>query len=201
MVRLADIVMGMTVNRWTVIGMPARDNHNYFVPCRCACGTIRRVEYSKLLSGHSKSCGCWGREVAGARFRRHGKTGSRTHKKWLQMVNRCSGTDPHKAKYYAGRGITVCSQWKDFAVFFRDMGECPEGYSLDRIDNEKGYSPDNCRWVPLKQQHWNKRTSRIISYLGRSQCMAAWAYELNIPYDTLKRRIYSGLPPEIAFVV
>jgi len=106
------------------------------------------------------------------------------------MKRRCYlETDPGYSNY-GGRGITVCGQWRDdFAQFFKDMGPRPKGCSLDRIDNNQGYSPENCRWASTKQQANNKRTNRPITFKGKTQTITQWAEQLSMDPQTLFRRL------------
>jgi hypothetical protein len=108
---------------------------------------------------------------------------------WQQMKNRC--TNPRNKGYaaYGGRGITVCDRWQDFQAFHDDMGERPPGMSLDRIDNDLGYGPDNCRWATRKTQQRNRRNNVILTAFGKSQSVAAWAEEIGMPITTLYARV------------
>ena len=119
---------------------------------RCVCGKTMLVKLHHLRSGGTKSCGC-------RRGVKHGLWKTDIYRTWQAMINRCSpnAVPATRAKYY-DRGITVCERWKDPAVFASDMGEKPfSNYSLDRIDNDKGYSPENCRWASASQQARNQR--------------------------------------------
>ncbi len=106
------------------------------------------------------SCGC----KPNARSRKHGMVGTPEYEAWSQMKKRC--TNP-KHKYwhrYGGRGITVCERWQEFENFYSDMGDRPEGKQLDRLDNDKGYSPDNCRWVTSKENNNNRENSIKVDF-------------------------------------
>ncbi len=112
--------------------------------------------------------------------------GTKTYYAWRSMHARCRDTtNPH----YGGRGITVCPEWGDYDTFYRDMGECPSRHSLDRIDNDAGYSPANCRWVTAREQLNNQRRNRRITYMGKTQTLSQWADELGIRLDTLSKRL------------
>jgi hypothetical protein len=108
------------------------------------------------------------------------------------MRTRCSSKDPTIFANYAGRGIYVCEQWDDFLLFLTDMGEKPEGMFLERIDNNKGYAPDNCKWASRSEQNNNKRNCRMYTYDGKTQSIAMWAREFHFKRDTLKQRLNSG---------
>ena len=112
-----------------------------------------------------------------------------TYNAWINMKQRCQNANHAQAEDYGGRGIGVCERWADFASFLKDMGEKPPGRTLDRIDNDSGYSPDNCRWATRKEQNDNRRNNRLITYEGRTQTAKDWSKELSIPYTTILSRI------------
>lgn len=122
--------------------------------------------------------------------RRHGYCGTATYSSWINMVNRCRCANVSLWKtYYIDRGITVCDRWKDFRNFLADMGERPPNTSLDRIDNSRGYSPENCRWVNRSSQMRNTRANVMLTYAGKTQCLAAWAKDLGFSIHTLHGRL------------
>lgn len=123
-----------------------------------------------------------------------------TYKAWESMVRRC--TMPSQSTYpsYGGRGIVICLRWRDFRNFLEDMGEKPEGMTLDRIDVNGNYEPDNCRWADAKTQHRNKRHHHWITYNGETKCLAQWADDLGIKARTLRARLVDyAMPVELAF--
>lgn len=125
--------------------------------CQCDCGSSVQVDARDLRTGNTKSCGCLRREPNNLR---HGHTKgvgcSRTYKSWTMMIYRCTKPDYHAFGRYGGRGITVCESWRTFDNFLADMGERPPGKTLDRIENDDGYYPANCRWATPKQQRANQ---------------------------------------------
>jgi hypothetical protein len=124
--------------------------------CVCDCGRTSVVFGLNLRHGRSRSCGC----NIGRNLLKHGQSYTATYAVWQQMVARC--TNPKHASWddYGGRGITVCERWRDYANFHADMGDAPKGLSIERMDNNGGYEPDNCKWAtPLEQRH-NSRPRR-----------------------------------------
>jgi hypothetical protein len=163
----------------------------------CVCGRLKIVYVNTLANSTSKSCGCWRDYKTTVRNTSHGyaKRGevSKTYKAWQQMHYRC-GRDPNYL------GVEVCLPWKKFNNFLVDMGQRPDHTSLDRKDNAKGYSKDNCRWATDKQQQNNKTTNLRIPFKGRVQTLAEWCAELRLYYKTIHNRIYScGYSVERAF--
>jgi hypothetical protein len=133
---------------------------------------------------------------------KHGKSRSRTYRIWVGMLNRCSKDTKSKNKRnYIDRGIKVCDRWKYFDAFFEDMGEAPEGLSIDRIDNDKGYEPSNCRWASAAEQSNNTRKNVVLRYNNKVQTVSQWAREIGILQSTLSYRIRRGWAVERALSV
>lgn len=171
--------------------------------CRCDCGNEVDVISSCLKSGRTLSCGCLQKEAAKATLYIHGETGTRLHNIWKDMIRRCEQTDRKQYRNYGGRGITVCSSWRDDFVSFRNWA-VSNGYSddlsIDRIDNDKGYSPENCRWATATEQSRNRRGRVMVTYQGRTMCLSAWTEELGLNYSVMRDRIVErGWSPEVAF--
>lgn len=120
------------------------------------------------------------------------------------MIQRCNNTNNTQYKDYGGRGITVCERWLEnqpnaqgFWNFVEDMGEKPAGSTMDRLDNSKGYAPENCRWATRSEQQRNRRNNVFITYNNKTQCVKDWATELNMSDSTILRRFRAGLPVNI----
>jgi hypothetical protein len=164
-----------------------------FCVCQCDCGSKPKKVHNKLLlSGDSQSCGCYRLEQATKANTTHGMTKKSVYRIWTSMMARCFNSGNSAYHDYGARGITVCERWLKFENFYADMGERPEGKTLDRIDNDKSYSPNNCRWASVKEQSRNKRSNVWISFNGKRQVMTDWARETGIPPATLKYRLDSG---------
>lgn len=165
-----------------------------WVLCRCECGVYRHVLRNDLTRGKSTNCGCRATRVRAEAAKRanttHGMEKSGEYRIWIDMRRRCHSPQRPDYSNYGGRGIVVCEEWRnDFGKFFSDMGKRPDGHTLDRIDNSGNYGPENCRWVPRKQQDRNKRTNRIIEVHGEQMTVADAADRFEVNYYTLYRRI------------
>ena len=161
--------------------------------CRCVCGKAITVLGSNLRSRKTTHCGCKHEEIYKLR---------KTKAVFYSMHCRCE--TPKAAGYvnYGGRGISVCERWENtqqgFNRFIEDMGPAPAGKSIERLDNDGDYSPENCVWAAHKDQARNKRTNRMIEFRGRTQCITAWAEEYKIHPGTLISRLNAGWPLERA---
>lgn len=160
-----------------------------FVDCKCDCGTICEKRYTNLLRYDFHSCGCT-RNPAGTHF----MSKTKEHKTWKHIKERCLNPNTKGYENYGGRGIKICDRWKNsFEAFYEDMGPAPSrSYSIDRIDPNGDYCPENCRWETWITQTRNKRDTIKFSYLGEEKPLAEWAQILGIKYGTLKAAYHRG---------
>ncbi len=192
---------GMRFGRLTVLQISVRASRSGKTPtkwsCQCDCGNVIDVSTSKLAVGHTRSCGCLQVDVSSAVNLIHGQSsypnGGRCTKEyntWGLMIRRCSKQTGDDFSRYAGRGIYVCERWKDFNLFFQDMGKAPsQKHSIDRIDNDGPYSPENCRWATAKEQARNKVTSVFLECNGERATMAEWEERKGISSKIIFNRL------------
>ena len=155
----------------------------------CSCGKKKVIIKKNVKNGNTKSCGCMKAKINGDAHRTHGKTGTKVYRAWLHMKDRCNNTNDKEYKRYGARGIAICKEWKSFEQFFEDMGESPKGTSLDRIDNNKIYCKENCKWSTPREQANNRRSNRFITYNGRTETLAEWGRITGINAKNINRRI------------
>lgn len=164
--------------------------------CKCECGNIKNIDGRDLRSGHTKSCGCLHSEIISKittkRNTKHGKCGTRLYYIWYGMKDRCYNKHDKDYQTYGARGIHVCDVWKDnFEAFYK--WSIDTGYrktlTIDRIDNNKGYSSDNCRWANMKTQQRNRRNNRNITINNETHCLSEWCEILSLDYGTVHARI------------
>lgn len=170
--------------------LPERKRREKVYKCQCECGAITYVIGSSLRNGNTKSCGCLSKLN---HHRTHDKTNTRLYRIYNNMKERCYNKQYQQYKDWGARGITICDEWLNDFMLFYDWA-ISNGYndnlSIDRVDNSKGYSPDNCRWVTSKEQNRNKRSNIYLTYNGQTKLMVKWAEELAVPYGRLQNRYY-----------
>ena len=123
---------------------------------------------------------------------------TKTYNTWRAMKERCLSKNNKEYKRYGGRGITICEEWLTFINFYKDMGERPEGKTLDRINNNGNYCKENCRWATIEEQCNNRRSSRFIFYQGKRQTLTQWERELKLNSNIISRRLNRGWSIEAA---
>lgn len=128
--------------------------------CRCDCGTVKFVTIYALRKGHTQSCGCLQADKTSTASRTHGLSKTRIYRIWSCIITRCTNPNAINYERYGGRGITVCDRWRKFENFLEDMGEPSPGLTIDRLDNDKGYSKENCAWRTPTEQARNRRPRR-----------------------------------------
>lgn len=162
---------------------------------QCDCGQQASIAGGAVRKGNTKSCGCLNKEMiqqVGYKNRTHGMYGTRSYRSWSHMLGRCKNPTDSSFDNYGARGIKVCKRWEKFENFINDMGECPPRLTIERINNEKGYYKDNCRWAPKKDQNRNTRANRIFTLGIEIMCLAELAERAGIRHETLQDRLDKG---------
>lgn len=169
---------------------------------RCSCGNTKTLWKSNVKPGHTQSCGCFRKKATALRCTTHGHNSgyqkTPTYVCWKSMRQRCRNPKVRNFEHYGGRGIRVSERWDCFENFIADMGEVPAGMTLDRIDVNGDYGPDNCRWATRIEQMNNRRNNRMIKHEGLLLTLAEWARRAGVKYHTLMARLDSGMSIERA---
>lgn len=181
----SEDLTGKVFGRLTVKGRVtlAPGERGPFWLCLCGCGKECKVRAGNLKSGSTRSCGCLAKEFTTS----HGKRNTRTWHVWAQLIQRCTNPNNKGYKNYGARGITVHPRWRDFSNFLADMGEAPEGLSIERVNNDGNYEPGNCEWATKLTQARNTRALIFLTVQGHTACLAAWAEVLGVDYFKLWR--------------
>ena len=188
-------MIGIRYNRLVAISKVGRGSGGIVYNFQCDCGNQKQLEGRLVRSGKSGSCGCLRSEYMASKNAKHGYAGTPTYETWQAMKNRCCNKNQPVYKNYGARGITICDKWQTFEGFLEDMGERPDGLTIERVDNNKGYSKDNCIWATIEQQNRNTRQNKFITHGGETLCMKDWARKTGIPYPTIQDRRRKGLSP------
>lgn len=197
----AEKLIGQKFGRLTVISRAENciDNQGrvqIMFNCECDCGNMIVVRKRYLINGHTKSCGCFKKEVNSKTATKHGMSGTRIYKTWEDMIKRCYNKSSNNYYRYGGRGITVFDEWLEFKNFYKYVSKLPHynesGYSFDRINNDGNYEPENVRWANNETQANNKSNNHYLTYNGETKTVAQWSKETNIPTSTLHYRIRKG---------
>lgn len=186
------VVVERVKNKWK--------NHGSYWLCKCDCGKEKIVESHNLRNGSTKSCGCLNDEKRGQSNKTHGQSHrERLYAVWCSMRARCDRPTAEPFERYGGRGISVCDEWRDYAVF-REWAYS-HGYvenvrgvycSIERIDNDGNYEPDNCKFVTAKEQANNRRSCRLFTIDGVTKNATEWASEYGMEARLVLRRVESG---------
>lgn len=185
--------IGLRLGRLTVVEDTGKrsSGKNIIWRCLCSCGNYTEVCSSNLKKGNITSCGCYSLELK----TKHGFAARRGEYRgeyliYRAMINRCFNEKNPYYSQYGGRGITVCEDWSSFDNFIRDMGRRPSGYQLDRIDNNLGYSKNNCRWATPRQNTNNRNVTKRVEYMGKLEPLSELCEKLGLDYDRTYGRIY-----------
>ena len=174
----------------TVDSYAKTENGYAYWNCTCDCGNKTIVRGSNLKSGEVKSCGCLTHRFSANRT--HGESKSKLYRHWISMIYRCSKPNNHAYKWYGGRGISVCDEWKTYEGFKQWVQKTrpDESYTCERIDVNGDYCPQNCTWIPLNKQQNNRTTCIVIEYNGKRKNLTEWCKEYGIDYYLVHNRIY-----------
>lgn len=184
--------------RLTVLSLSdKRSGRKTYWNCICDCGNEKVVRSDSLKV--TQSCGCLKREqdmINLGIINNHGMTNHPLYGRWNAMINRCENDKTKQYKNYSARGIKVCEDWKDILKFidWAENNGFKEGLTLERIDVNGNYEPDNCEWIPMEQQHYNKTTSVYHTYNGETLTTMQWTHKYNIPLSEVSRYKKKGIP-------
>lgn len=196
-----DDLTGKRFGRLTVIDRAKNYRQQVQWNCVCDCGKKTVVRALYLRNGMTKSCGCYKSEVLKTKSITHGMSHSRLWRIWNCMHIRCEREYYEHYQNYGGRGISVCDEWKKFAPFMEwaTKNGYAENLTIDRIDVNGNYCPENCRWITMREQAKNRNSNRLITYNGETKILQDWARELNVDPRFLSRRLDNGWSVERAF--
>ena len=170
--------------------------------CLCDCGAYKVIMAYSFVKSLTRSCGCLNRETLDLKVSSSWKNKSRLYDIWRHIIIRCEDHKCRAYPRYGGRGIKICEEWKNDYESFKKWSE-DNGYNdtltIDRIDNNQGYNPSNCRWATRKEQQRNKTNNRLIEYNGETKCIGEWVEILGIRENVLRFRIENGWSIERAF--
>lgn len=194
MYKVRSDLEGRVYGRVTVISYSHTKNGHAYWNLKCTCGNTHIASSGSLKIGYVKSCGCLRREATRLARKKHGESHTKLAYCWAAMRSRCRGTDPRYRRLYTERGIKVCDEWNDYTVFKRDMAPTyKDGLELDRIDNNKGYSKENCRWATRQQQVVNSRPCRPLTINNTEWTLKKYCKKYDLNYLQYKSMYDKGL--------
>ena len=194
---------GQRFTRWTVISKNLeRSVYEAYWNCICDCGNIGIIRGSSLRQKQSQSCGCLSSDVTTKRITKHNMYYTRIYSIYTSMKQRCLNKNHEAYNQYGGRGIKICDRWlQSFENFYADMGDLPTNkHQIDRINNDGNYEPGNCRWATVAENSRNKKTTRFLTFGGKTQCLMDWALENKLHFATLSSRLRYGWSIEKALL-
>lgn len=187
---------GMIFGRLTVNSFAGRNKEGRIMwSCTCSCGTTGVIASGKnLKNGGTQSCGCLQREIRRSSCVAHGGRRTPEYGIWCGIITRCTNTGRNESRNYVARGIGICERWRNsFTAFLEDMGPRPSPkHSVERIDNDREYCPDNCKWATRDVQSRNTRRTKLITHDGVTLCMKDWAKRIGMRYGTLYHYLAHG---------
>lgn len=191
--------VGQKYNHLTIIEKSERNTNkkSYWI-CKCECGNISTVQSYDLTRNKTISCNDCGNKRIGEKNKKHDSYKIRLYRTWSNMKTRCNNSNYEMYKSYGGKGIKVCEEWNEFIVF-KDWAlnnGYKENLTLDRINNDKSYCPENCRWATMKVQQNNRTNNNMITFKGETLTMKQWSEKLGILYTTIQRRMKKKWPIE-----
>ena len=187
---------GQKIGRLTVLKRVENKSGRVRWLCKCDCGNVTQATANQLITGKKVSCGCFKKEKLKYEKKTHGLSSSKTYYSWCNMIRRCNQKNHRAFIHYGGRGISVCERWMTFENFLSDMGEKPDGLTLERKNVNGNYEPSNCRWATPSQQAANTR--RTIVWNGQKTTIKAVAAKHGVPRTSLNKLLKRGMRPEQA---
>jgi hypothetical protein len=197
-------LIGRIFERLTVIKYIDKNKYGQSLwLCKCSCGNNKIIVGNSLLKGNTKSCGCLRKEGNNIK---HNFSKTKIYRTWKHMLSRCTNPKDKRYQDYNGRNINICHRWSNkkngFENFYNDVGDPPTKYhSIDRINNDKGYSPNNWRWATSKEQNRNSRHNHLLRYDNKELCLSEWAEITGIKEETIRQRLNYGWTIEDALMI
>lgn len=186
---MREDLTGRRFGSLTVLGYSHFKNVSYW-NCICDCGTIKSYQKGNLISNNAKSCGCLKSENISKGKTKHGMKHTKEYRIWWGIKQRCFYHKNDSYKHYGGRGISMCDEWKNsFEAFYRDMGKPPHGTSIDRINNDGNYEPNNCRWATNAEQQSNRRCTVKLTIGNQTRDLEEWSKISGVGYTTIRYRL------------